>query len=119
MIHSTHNIIYRQEMPAGACSLCSKCACHDPKALEIQCESVPVADVPIFKGELPIFYQHGLMVNGKAEGVRKPDGAVVITITLLENEDAKKILAMLEGGIPLALSWTLRQTEPKWPDYDR
>lgn len=76
-------------------------------------------DVPLFKGELPVFYQHGLMVNGRAEGVRKSDGEVVITITLLPNDDARKILEMLEGNVPLALSWTLRQVEPKWPDYDR
>ena len=112
MIHSTHNIIHRQGLEKGVCTLCSRCACHDTGALALPCESTQ-SDVPLFKSTIPVYYEHGLTVNGQAEGVRKPDGRVVITVTLLDTEDANRILRMLEGKIPLALSWALRLMEVK------
>jgi|SRR5688572_4105754 len=87
--------------------------CNPCERLTRQCICEEGGDIRLFKGTLPVYYEHGLTVNGQAEGVRKADGTVVITVTLLDNEDANRILAMLEGKIPLALSWALRLMEVK------
>lgn len=113
MIHESHSLANRSDIPGKVCVRCYACECCCPVGMSRPCEKPARHDTPLFKEELPVYYQHGSTVTGHAEGVRKPNNDVVITITLLHGEAGEQILAMLQGHVPLALSWALRVMEVK------
>lgn len=113
MNHSSHSMAQRSDISGQVCTTCYACECCAPITLAQPCENPALVSVSLWKGELPVYYEHGQTVTGKAEGVRKGDGTVVIEVTLLPGEAGEKILEMLQGKVPLALSWALRIMEVK------